>query len=317
MAPRALVAGQPHRPPGFFRRHGWAFLLVSPVILLLLALMYFPLLDAARTSLTDRSLLRPTTHSVGLDNYVKAFTSSEFWSIAVQTAVWAVLSVAGSAVLGVGAATLLTTARRGRSIRGRALIGGLLLIPFVAPPVVIAYTWTYLYSITGPINGVLFHLGVSTPVDFLADTQTEILGISLPMWSMIQVGVWSGFPFFFLMSAAALTSVPVELLEAASIDGASAWRSFRSVTFPLIAPVVEITVFLELMFRIGGLDLPFLLTGGGPLNRTNVWGVYIYQIAFQRFDVGYGAALGIMLFILSVPFALWYVRRARTQLRGM
>ena len=116
---------------------------------------------------------------------------------------------------------------------------------------------------------------------------TKILGIALPMLAMIQVGIWSGFPFFFLMTAAALTSIPVELHEAAAIDGATGWRSFRSITLPLIAPVLEVTIFLELLFRLGGLDLPFLLTGGGPLGATNVWGVFIYQVGFARLDTGY------------------------------
>jgi multiple sugar transport system permease protein len=298
-------------------RHGWPLLLVTPVAVILLLFMYVPILDAVRLSLTDASLLRPgQAAAVGLDNYLKIATSKEFWAIAGQTVLWAVASVAGSAVLGVIVAVLLTTHRRGRPLRGRAIIGGLLLAPFVAPPVVSAYVWTYLYSGSGPINGVLASLGVAEPVYFLGDTVTKIFGVALPLWSMIQVGVWSGFPFFFLMSAAALTSIPVELHEAAAIDGATGWRSFRSITLPLIAPVLEVTVFLELLFRLGGLDLPFLLTGGGPLGATNVWGVFIYQIGFARLEVGYGAALGVVLFIICTPFAIWYVRRSRRQLAG-
>jgi multiple sugar transport system permease protein len=107
------------------------------------------------------------------------------------------------------------------------------------------------------------------------------------------------------------------LHEAAAIDGATGWRAFRSITLPLIAPVIEITIFLELLFRLGGLDLPILLTGGGPLNASNVWGVFIYQVAFARFDVGYGAGLGIVLFLIGAPFSIWYVRRARRQLAGL
>jgi multiple sugar transport system permease protein len=314
----SVQASPPVRRFGLLiRRHGWPLALVAPVVLLLLGLMYVPLLYAARLSLTDTSLLRATSHFVGLANYVTAITSSEFWSIAVQTLVWAIASVAGSAVLGVGAAALLTNVRLGRPIRGRAILSGILLIPFVAPPIVVAYAWNYLYSLAGPLNGVLAALGHTHAVAFVGDTVSQPLGIALPMWSLIQVGIWSGFPFFFLMSAAALTSVPIELLHAAAIDGASDWRAFRSITLPLIAPVIEITVFLELLFRIGGLDLPFLLTGGGPLNRSNVWGVYIYQVGFQRFDVGYGAALGIMLFLIGAPFSIWYVRRARTQLKEL
>jgi multiple sugar transport system permease protein len=315
----ANLAGLPPRTRLrlFAHRSGWPLALILPVVAIIVGLIYLPLLDAGRLSLTDKSLLRPSGDNVGLDNYRHAFTSSELWSIAYQTVVWAAVSVGGAAVLGVGAAVLLTSARRGRPIRGRGLIGALLLIPFVAPPVVVAYTWNYLYSLAGPLNGVVDAFFGAGPIAFVGDANAEFLHIGLPMWSLIQVGVWSGFPFFFLMSAAALTSVPVELLQAAAIDGAGAWNTFRLITLPLIAPVIEITVFLELMFRLGGLDLPFLLTGGGPLNRSNVWGVYIYQIGFEKFDVGYGAALGILLFLICMPFSIWYVRRARAQLREL
>ena len=298
-------------------RHGWPLLLVAPVAVILLLFMYVPVLDAVRLSLTNASLLRPgSERGVGLDNYLKIATSPEFRGIAGQTVLWSVASVAGSAVLGVLAAVLLTSQRRGRPLRGRAIIGGLILAPFVAPPVVSAYVWNYLYSGSGPINGVLASLGVSEPVYFLGDTVTKLVGVALPLWSMIQVGVWHGFPFFFLMTAAALTSIPIELHEAAAIDGATGWRDFRWVPLPLIAPVLEVTIFLELLFRLGGLDLPFLLTGGGPLGATNVWGVFIYQVGFARLDIGYGAALGVALFLICTPFAIWYVRRSRRQLAG-
>lgn len=299
------------------RQHGWPLLLITPVVLILLLLMYAPILDAARLSLTNASLLNPREAFVGLDNYAKIAGSKEFWSIAGQTVLWAVSTVAGAAILGVFVAVLLTGHRRGRPLRGRALLSGLLLVPFVAPPVVSAYVWNYLYSGSGPFNGILNALGSIQPIYFLGDTATRLLGIALPLWSLIQVGVWSGFPFFFLMTAAALTSVPVELHEAAAIDGATGWKAFRSITFPMIAPVLEVTIFLELLFRLGGLDLPFLLTGGGPLGATNVWGVFIYQVGFARFDIGYGAALGIVLFFICVPFSVWYVRRSRHQLAGL
>jgi multiple sugar transport system permease protein len=299
------------------RQYGWPIGLVTPVVAILVLLMYVPILDAARLSLTNSSLLRPGYRFVGLDNYIKALTSSEFWSIAGQTALWAATTVGGAAILGVGGAVLLTGNRHGRPLRGRALLSGLLLVPFVAPPVVSAYIWNYLYAGAGPINGLLTIFGLRDPIYFLSDLVSRPLGVALPMWSLVQVGIWSGFPFFFLMAAAALTSVPIELHEAAAIDGATGWRAFRSITLPLIAPVIEITIFLELLFRLGGLDLPILLTGGGPLNASNVWGVFIYQVAFARFDVGYGAGLGIVLFLIGAPFSIWYVRRARRQLAGL
>jgi ABC-type sugar transport system permease subunit len=158
---------------------------------------------------------------------------------------------------------------------------------------------------------------VDQPIAFLGDTIIRPLGIALPMLAMIQTGVWTTFPFFFLMTAAALTTVPDELLEAGALDGATGWSAFRGITWPLIAPVVEIAIFLALLDRLGNVDLPFLLTKGGPLDLTNVWGVFIFQASFAEFDLGRGASLGVLLFLVGLPFAIWYVRRARRQLAGL
>ena len=209
--------------------------------------------------------------------------------------------MAGSCVLGVLVAVLLTSHRRGKPLRGRAIIGGLLLAPFVAPPVVSAYVWTYLYSGSGPINGVLNGLGVAEPVYFLGDTVTKILGR--------RVAAVVDDP------GRRLVRLPVLLPDVrgrADLDPGRAARGGRdrrgdglalvpSIILPLIAPVLEVTIFLELLFRLGGLDLPFLLTGGGPLGATNVWGVFIYQVGFARLEIGYGAALGVVLFLLCTP----------------
>jgi multiple sugar transport system permease protein len=301
---------------GAARRFAWPYALVAPVVLLILVFTYFPIAQGVGLSLTDTNLLRLHlgVHQVGLDNYAQALGSSRFWSIAFQTFAWTAVTVAGSLILGVTAAVLLTEVRRGEPLRGRAILAGLLLVPFVVPPVVAGYVWNYLYSGSGPLNGVLAALGQQEPFYFLSNMSAQALGLLAPMWSLMQVGIWVGFPFFFLMTAAALTSVPVELLEAAELDGAGSWTTFRKITLPLIAPVLEVTIFLEILFRLGSPDLPYLLTGGGPLDASNVWSVFIYQIGFAKFDIGYGSALGIVLFLVTMPFAILYVRRARRQI---
>jgi multiple sugar transport system permease protein len=289
-----------------------------PVLVLLASLLYFPLTLAFGLSFFSESLLVPKPPVwIGLDNYINALRSSELWAVAGQTLLWVAASVGLSAALGVLAALLLRSSRHERSLRGSRILAVLILVPFVTPPTVSAFVWKYLYSIQGPLNGILAGLGVKEPIAFLGETLIRPLGIALPMWSLIQTGIWTSFPFFFLMTAAALTTVPDELLEAGELDGATGWSSFRSITWPLIAPVVEIAIFLSLLYSLGNLDVPFLLTGGGPLNLTKVWGVFIFQASFAKFDLGYGASLGALLFLVVLPFAVWYVRRARRQLAGL
>jgi multiple sugar transport system permease protein len=313
---RARARARPWRSGAQLRRFLWPYALVAPVILVLLVFMYIPIAKGLGLSFTDTNLIRGqlAVHNIGLDNYAAGIASSRFWGIAFQTFAWTATTVAGSLVLGVAGAVMLTEVKRGKPLRGRAVLAGLLLIPFAVPPAVSGYVWNYMYAGSGPLNGLLSALGQQQAFYFLADTSTKFLGLAAPMWSLIQVGIWSGFPFFFLMTAAALTSVPVELLEAAELDGATGWTAFRKVTLPMIAPVLEVTIFLEILFRIGSPDLPYLLTGGGPLDASNVWSVFVYQIGFAKFDVGYGSALGIMLFLITLPFAILYVRRARRQM---
>jgi multiple sugar transport system permease protein len=310
------ASARPWRSAAALRRFLWPYALMAPVVLILLVFMYLPIAKGLGLSFTDTNLLRLHLgiHDIGLGNYEKGLASGRFWGIAFQTFAWTATTVAGSLVLGVTGAMLLTEVRRGKPLRGRAVLAGLLLVPFVVPPAVAGYVWNYMYAGSGPLNGLLAVLGQQQPFYFLSDMGAKAFGLLAPMWSLVQVGIWSGFPFFFLMTAAALTSVPVELLEAAELDGAGGWTTFRKITLPLIAPVLEVTIFLEILFRLGSPDLPYLLTGGGPLDASNVWSVFIYQIGFAKFDVGYGSALGILLFVITLPFAILYVRRARRQM---
>lgn len=291
----------------------WPYALVLPALVALSVFTYVPLIKSIVLSLTDSSLLRPTSGNyVGLTNYTTVLTSTSFWQIFAQTLLWTGTSVVGAVIVGVGAALLLHGSRRGRGI-----FRGWLLLPWIAPPVTSAYMWSYLYHDSGPLPAIVQSVGLTPqPIDFLNDVQISFLGAALPLWSVIQVGIWAGFPFIFLFALAALSAVSQELRDAAAIDGASSLRVFWHITLPLIAPLVETSAILLALFRLGGVDLPFLLTEGGPDNASNVLGVLIYNTAFQSFLEGQAAALGVILFILTLPLSVMYVRRATRQIFG-
>lgn len=281
--------------------------LVAPAILVLLAFTYVPIVRGILLSTTDSNLVRPGAgDSVGLQNFTDALSSARFWTIAWQTALWTVLSTLGATILGVAGAVVAF-----KGVRGKSLLRGLLLLPWLAPPVASAFIWRYLYAETGPINGPVVEYGwLDQPIGFLNDASSGFLGISLPLWSVIQVGVWSGFGFIFLFTLAAMSGIPEDLYEAARLDGANAWRRFKDITLPLIAPVLEMSVLLMVLYRLAGFDLPFLLTHGGPADATNVLGVYIYDVGFGSFRLGESAALGALLLVVAIPLGAWYVRRA-------
>lgn len=290
-----------------------AYVLIAPLVLGLLAFVYYPLARSVGLSLTDGTLLQPDGEYVGLQQYGDVLGSDRFWPILYQTLVYTVVSVLGSVVVGVLAAVWLR-----QSSRLTAPIRAVMLIPWIAPPIVTAFVWAYLYRDTGPLPQLLAAVGLASerPVDFLAD-RSAVAGISVAMLAVIQVGVWNGFPFVFLFTLAALATIPPHLYEAGRIDGATETRLFFWITLPLIAPVLETATLLLVLIRFGGFDLPFLLTQGGPGDATNVLGVYIYGVAFQSFDIGKGAAIGLILFVLTLPLSILYVWRAGRQLAGL
>lgn len=299
----AIAAG-----PKVARRVALLALLVGPVVLVLLAFTYLPIVRSFLLSTSDASLLRPGgSSSVGLQNFRDVLGSPRFARIAGNTLLWTVLSVTGSTLLGVAGAMVLST-----SIRGKSLMRALMLVPWLAPPVASAFVWRYLYrdGMGGPLNSVLTEVGlIDRPVGFLTDASSSFLGVPLPMWSVIQVSIWAGFGFIMLFTLSAMSGVPQVLYEAAALDGANAWRRFRDVTLPLIAPVLETAVLLMVLYRLGSFDLPFLLTHGKPDDITNVLGVYIYDTSFASFELGKGAALGLILLVAGAPIGAWYVRR--------
>lgn len=312
--PSTIEAGRlarTRRRPG--RTLMWPYLLVSPAVAVIVGFIYFPIYRGVRLSLTDFNLERPGASTfIGLQNYTGTLSSDRFWRIALQTLVWTATSVAGSVVLGVAAALLLHG-----PIRGRALFRGLLLMPWVAPPVVSVFMWAYLYQQFGPVVPNLVSLGVlPEPISFLSNLRVSFLGFKLPFWSVVQVGVWSGFPFVLVSTLAGLTAIPRDLYDAAAVDGATGVQMFRQITLPLLSPVLETTVTLLVLWRFAGFDLPFLLTQGGPLDASNVLGVFVYNTGFGRFQVGLGAAMGMILFALLLPASLAYVLRSRRQLFG-
>jgi multiple sugar transport system permease protein len=288
-----------------------AYVLIAPLVLGLLAFVYYPLARSVGLSLTDGTLLQPDGDYVGLQQYGDVLGSDRFWPILYQTLVYTVVSVLGSVVVGVLAAVWLR-----QSSRLTAPIRAVMLIPWIAPPIVTAFVWAYLYRDTGPLPQLLAAVGLASerPVDFLAD-RSAVAGISVAMLAVIQVGVWNGFPFVFLFTLAALSSIPDDVYEAARLDGARGPAIFWTITLPLIAPVVETTALLLALIRFGGVDLPFLLTGGGPGDATTVFGVLIYNTAFSSLDTSAAAALGMTVFILMLPVSILYVVRVWRQTR--
>ena len=277
----------------------WLFLL--PMLAVLLGLAAYPLLDGIAASFTNRAVGRAGTF-IGFGNFVRLW-ADPIYRVALQNSVvLTVVAVAVKLVLGLAAAMLLM-----QPFPLRGLVRALAFLPWAVPGLVAALGWRWMFDEQfGAINGWGVGLGLlAEPVDWLSEPENGLLAIAIAT-------VWQGLPFFIMMFLGAMMAVQPELHEAASIDGAGAWGRFRHVTLPSIADVVAITVMLSTIWTFNSFNTVFVLTGGGPADRTQILPTLAYQYGLQRSELGLGAS--VIVSVLPV-FAGLIVLLTRRMLR--
>jgi multiple sugar transport system permease protein len=273
--------------------------MLAPALTVVSVLILYPAVNAIWLSLTETNLLVLAEQKfVGLHNFEIAFKSGTFWTSLLHSLIWVISCVTGQLIFGMIGAILLN-----QKVRGRAFIRGVVLVPWATASILVALMWMWMLNPNfGIINHYLKVFGVlSTTHDWLGDPAT-----ALP--TLVVVDVWQGIAFFSVMLLAALQSVPKELLEAAKIDGASPWQAYWKVTLPCIMPTILITVILRTVWTANYFDLILVVTNGGPANSTLTLPLSAYTTAYQDFDFGMAAALGIIqASILALP-VIAYVR---------
>ncbi|MEU5669350.1 ABC transporter permease subunit [Micromonospora sp. NPDC047753] len=292
-----------------------AALFLAPMAVLVGGLVLVPIARSIITSTTERH--GQDTVFVGLDNYLALVGDDQFHTGVVNSFVFTAYAEIFKVVLGLAAALLLHHRRR-----GRAVLAGLLLVPWVVPTVVTAFSWRALLDpIFGSVNTLLTATGIgpllasahlvdSWPAGWLSDP-------SLAMPSVILVNVWKGVPFFTVCFLAGLKAIPADLYEAATIDGASAWQRFRSVTLPGLRHVITVTVTLSSIWTFNNFDLVWLLTQGGPGDVTAPYVLIAYSKAILQLQYGAGAAVTLVMLpiIGGLVFVLVRLLRQDTNIK--
>jgi ABC-type sugar transport system permease subunit len=280
-------------------------IMLLPALIAILIVQIYPSIDSIRMSFFDISLLKPARPFVGLQNYQTALSDPIVLRVIVNTLLFAVFSLALASVFAMIAALELN-----KKYPGRGFFRAVFIAPWVTPPLVTALIWKLLVSESfSPINALLMRAGlIMKPLSFLGQTDIYLGFFSVPMLSIIVINVWSMFPFMMVMFLAGLQTVPTELHEAASIDGASKWRDFWHITIPSLLPVIETSILLQGIWQFNNFNISYLVTKGGPLNLTEVMAVRVYSEAFINFRYGLGAAVSVfMLLIVLIP-AFFYLR---------
>ncbi|WP_422737760.1 ABC transporter permease subunit [Micromonospora sp. WMMD729] len=286
-----------------------AALFLTPMAVLVGGLVLVPIARSIVTSTTERH--GQESVFVGLDNYLHLVGDDQFHTGVVNSFVFTAYAEIFKVVLGLAAALLLHHRRR-----GRAVLAGLLLVPWVVPTVVTAFSWRSLLDpIFGSVNNLLtttgigpllvdLHLVDSWPAGWLSDP-------SLAMPSVIMVNVWKGVPFFTVCFLAGLKAIPADLYEAATIDGASAWQRFANVTLPGLRHVITVTVTLSSIWTFNNFDLVWLLTQGGPGDVTAPYVLVAYSKAILQLQYGAGAAVTLVMLPVIGGLVFFLVRLLR------
>ncbi|MBX3012225.1 MAG: sugar ABC transporter permease [Caldilineaceae bacterium] len=278
------------------------YLLLSPGFLFLTIMMAYPFFYAVYLSFTDKQIGGPANFT-GLDNYVRLLGTNLFTKTVINSLVYTIIALFFKFAGGLALAVLLN-----RPFIGQRFAKALMLLPWIMPTVFSTMIWSWIFHPSFSIvNEVLVNkLGLLTePIPFLRDEWWA-------MASLILVNVWRGIPFFGITFLAAIQSVSVEIIEASKIDGASAWRSFWQITFPMIRPVVIIVMLISTIGTLGDFDLPFLLTRGGPNDATTLFALTAYTLSLSSGMIGLGAAVTMTMFpalVLLVIASLISVRR--------
>jgi multiple sugar transport system permease protein len=275
------------------------YLFVAPALVYLALLMFYPLLYTFNLSVFDvnaGNFVRGGAAFVGLQNYIDFVGSPDFWSSLLITLIFTIGSLAFQHAIGWAFALFFNL---GFPLSG--FLRAIMMVVWVLPAVVSASLWRWMYAGSfGVINALLGVVGIHTTQSWLTDPNS-----ALP--AVIVANIWVGIPFHMMLVYAGLQTIPTTLYEAAAIDGAGAWRRFRSITLPLMKPVVLTALLLGFVHTFKAFDIIYVMTSGGPANATNVLSIDVYKLSFDYFRLGDGAAAANVLLVIPLVLSIVYL----------
>ncbi|MGW2775930.1 carbohydrate ABC transporter permease [Streptomyces olivaceoviridis] len=280
----------------------WLFLL--PALVYLSLFFGYPVVKNVVMSFQEYSVTTFYTGAapfVGLRNYTAVLSTDVFWQALLTTVLFTVGSIAGQFVLGLALALFFQ-----RKFPLGGLLRSLLLLPWLLPLVVSGTTWRWMLDTdSGIVNEALrdLHL-LSSGIPWLTGTSEALV-------SVVLVNIWVGVPFNTALLYGGLQDIPARYYEAAKLDGAGRLASFRHVTWPLLRPVAGVVLVLGVVYTVKVLDIILVVTGGGPAGATQTLATRSYELSFQQFEFGRGAAMGNVLVLVSLAFALVHLRADR------
>ena len=278
------------------RRSTIAVMMCFPLFAIITCLVAYPFAYSIYLSMLNKA----ETAFVGFGNFLFLFKRETFWLVVQQSILFALVAVIFKALIGFIAAHAVNTIPS----KGQRKWRGMMLVPWVIPPALSTLGWWWLFEPTySAFNWILAEFAVPA-VPWLSD-------VFWARFSVILVNVWVGAPFFLIMYLAALKSIPEDLYEAASIDGAGAWQKLIHVTLPMMRNIIAITVLFSIIVTFANFDIVRVLTQGGPRNSTHLFATYAFRVGIESGDIPLGAAVSLFMFPALAVLAFVILRNVR------
>lgn len=294
----------PRRPPPRRARRGsrLPYLLIAPAALLMLGFIAYPVLSVLYYSLRHHNVTKPWRNGfAGFDNFVEIFTDDPlFWQSLAFSGKWVVTEVGLQLVFGLVLALLVN-----QTFLGRGLARALVFSPWAVSGVLTTTIWLLIYNPSTGLSRYLADAGIGEyGTSPLSDTGTVF-------WAAVLAELWRGVPFFAILILADLQSVPKDLYEAASVDGAGRLRRFRHITLPHLRDAIILSTLLRAVWEFNNVDLLYTLTGGGPAGATTTLPLYVANTGIDGYDFGYASALTTVAFVILLFFSILYLRLSK------
>lgn len=287
----------------------FAWGLAVPSIIALTVLSIYPFFTAVQSSFYNVSTITRETTYAGLDNYIYIFKSELFWESLKRSFIWTFSNVSIQLIIAVLISLVLH-----QELKGRNFARGLVIIPYLIPSIVVAIVWRFMLNPTvGVINYLLletFHI-IDKPIMWLIRPESAL-------WTVILVGIWKYTPFMVILILGRLQTTPIELYDAAKIDGANSLQVFWYITYAWLKPVILVAAMLRTIWLFNHFDLVYLMAFGGPMNATTTVPVLIYRAAFEEMRMGRAAAISmylVVILLIATILYTWMYNRAEEQIR--
>ncbi|NQV15213.1 extracellular solute-binding protein [bacterium] len=299
----AFILPLMHGVPGVqVKESRFGVLMVVPAALFIFGVVVYPFFYNLIISFSNMGLTTVNNwRIIGLSQYGKVFSDYQFYHFFVKTIIWTGVNVSLHVLFGLALALLLN-----RPLPGKGIIRVLLILPWAVPSYITALTWRGMFNIDyGAVNIILRNVFGLEPIAWLIDPTNAFI-------ATIITNVWLGIPFMMIIALGGLQSIPQELYEAASIDGASPWQQFKKITLPLLKPVMIPAITLGIVWTFNNINVVWLVSNGGqPGDQTHILVSFVYRAAFNLYRYGYAAAFSFMIFLMLAFFSVKFMQKSK------